>query len=65
MVTATLIGYFPNLLNTIGTFAFLVRLVFVVPAFGLGYIAGAAKDPLEDVGGFGAAQRNTGVIVAI
>ena len=67
MVVATLIGYFPNLLNIIGTGAFLVGLVFVVAAFGLGYLAGAGKDYLEDVGGLGTAQRNTAasVIVAI
>jgi hypothetical protein len=64
---ATLNACFPDLLNIIGTGAFLVRLVFVVAAFGLGYLAGAAKDHLEDVGGFGAAQRNTaaGVVVVI
>ena len=67
MVVATLIGYFPNLLNIIGTGAFLVGLAFVGAAFGLGYLAGAGKDHLEDLGGLGTAQRNTaaGVIVAI
>jgi bile acid:Na+ symporter, BASS family len=67
MVVATLIGYFPNLLNIIGSGAFLVGLLFVAAAFGLGYLAGAGKDHLEDVGGLGTAQRNTaaGVIVAI
>jgi bile acid:Na+ symporter, BASS family len=67
MVVATLIGYFPNLLNIIGSGAFLVGLLFVAAAFGLGYLAGAGKDHLQDVGGLGTAQRNTaaGVIVAI
>ncbi|MFL6229976.1 MAG: bile acid:sodium symporter family protein, partial [Pyrinomonadaceae bacterium] len=67
MVFATLVGYFPNLLNIIGTGAFLVGLAFVLAAFGLGYLAGWGKDHLEDVGGLGTAQRNTaaGVIVAI
>ncbi len=67
MVVATIIGYFPNLLNIIGTGAFLVGLGFVLAAFGLGYLAGWGKDHLEDVGGLGTAQRNTaaGVIVAI
>src|SRR3954467_335524 len=67
MVVATLIGYFPNLLNIVGTGAFLVGLAFVAAAFGLGYLAGAGKDHLEDIGGLGTAQRNTaaGVIVAI
>jgi bile acid:Na+ symporter, BASS family len=67
MLVATLIGYFPNLLQIIGTGAFLVGLAFVGAAFGLGYLAGAGKDHLEDVGALGTAQRNTaaGVIVAI
>jgi BASS family bile acid:Na+ symporter len=67
MLVATIIGYFPNLLNIIGTGAFLVALGFVLAAFGLGYLAGWGKDHLEDVGGLGTAQRNTaaGVIVAI
>lgn len=67
MVVATLIGYFPNLLRIIGTGAFLVGLLFVAAAFGLGYLAGWGKDHLEDIGGLGTAQRNTaaGVIIAI
>jgi BASS family bile acid:Na+ symporter len=67
MVVATLIGYFPNLLQIIGTGAFLVGLLFVATSFGLGYLAGFGKDHLEDVGGLGTAQRNTaaGVIIAI
>lgn len=67
MVVATLIGYFPNLMQIVGTGAFLVGLAFVAVSFGLGYLAGYGKDHLEDVGGLGTAQRNTaaGVIVAI
>jgi bile acid:Na+ symporter, BASS family len=67
MVVATLVGYFPNLLQIIGTGAFLVGLLFVAAAFGFGYLAGFGKDHLEDVGGLGTAQRNTaaGVIIAI
>ena len=67
MVVATLIGYFPNLLEIIGTGAFLVGLAFVGVAFGFGYLAGAGKDHLEDIGALGTAQRNTaaGVIIAI
>jgi BASS family bile acid:Na+ symporter len=67
MVVATVVGYFPNLLQIIGSGAFLVGLAFVGAAFGLGYLAGAGKDHLEDVGALGTAQRNTaaGVIIAI
>jgi bile acid:Na+ symporter, BASS family len=67
LVAATLIGYFPNMISIIGTGAILVGLAFVAAAFGLGYLAGAGKDHLEDVGGLGTAQRNTaaGVIIAV
>jgi BASS family bile acid:Na+ symporter len=66
LMGATLIGYFPNMLAIFGTGAILVGLTFVAAAFGVGYLAGAGKDHLEDVGGLGTAQRNTaaGVIIA-
>jgi bile acid:Na+ symporter, BASS family len=67
LVAATLIGYFPNMIGIVGTGAILVGLVFVAAAFGVGYLAGAGKDHLEDVGGLGTAQRNTaaGIIIAV
>jgi BASS family bile acid:Na+ symporter len=67
LVAATLIGYFPNMIRIIGTGAILVGLAFVAAAFGIGYLAGAGKDHLEDVGGLGTAQRNTaaGIIIAV
>ena len=67
LVVATLVGYFPNLMQIIGTGAFLAGLAFVGVAFGFGYLAGYGHDHLEDIGGLGTAQRNTaaGVIVAI
>jgi BASS family bile acid:Na+ symporter len=67
LVGATLIGYFPNMIAIVGTGAILVGLAFVAAAFGIGYLAGAGKDHLEDVGGLGTAQRNTaaGVIIAV
>jgi len=37
----------------------LVGLAFVAAAFGVGYLARAGKDHLEDAGGLGTAQRNT------
>ena len=66
LVAATLIGYSPNMIAIVGTGAILVGLAFVFAAFGIGYLAGAGKDHLEDVGGLGTAQRNTaaGVIIA-
>lgn len=67
LILVTLVGYYPNLLDIIGTGAFLLGLAFVGAAFGLGYLAGAGKDHLEDIGGLGTAQRNTaaGVIIAL
>jgi len=66
VIAATLIGYFPNIVGIVGTGAILVGLAFVAAAFGIGYLAGAGKDHLEDVGGLGTAQRNTaaGLIIA-
>jgi|SRR5688572_13046258 len=67
LIVVTLVGYYPNLLEIVGKGAFLVGLAFVGAAFGLGYVAGAGKDHLEDIGGLGTAQRNTaaGVIIAL
>lgn len=67
LLAATLVGYFPNMIAIVGTGAIFVGLAFVAAAFGIGYLAGAGKDHLEDVGGLATAQRNTaaGVIIAI
>ena len=66
VIGATLIGYFPDMLDIVGTGAILVALAFVVAAFGIGYLTGSGRDHLEDVGGLGTAQRNTaaGLIIA-
>ncbi len=66
VMAATLIGFLPNMLSIVGTGAMLVGLLFVGIAFGFGYLAGAGKDHLQDVGGLGTAQRNTaaGMIIA-
>jgi bile acid:Na+ symporter, BASS family len=66
VIGATLIGYLPDMLDIVGTGAIFVGLVFVLAAFGVGYLTGAGKDHLEDVGGLGTAQRNTaaGLIIA-
>jgi BASS family bile acid:Na+ symporter len=62
---ATLIGYSPNMLGIMRTGAIFIGLAFVVGAFGIGYLTGAGKSHLEDVGGLGTAQRNTGAAVII
>ena len=40
-------------------------LALVAAAFGIGYLAGAGKDHLEDVGGLGTAQRNTAAVLVV
>ena len=67
LMAATLAGYFPNMLHIVGSGAILVGLAFVATAFGLGYLAGAGEDHLQDVGALGTAQRNTaaGIIIAV
>lgn len=65
LIGATLIGYFANMLDIVGKGAILVGLVFVLAAFGIGYLAGFGKDHLEDVGGLGTAQRNTAAAMII
>ena len=65
LIGATLIGYFPNMIAIVGTGAILVGLVFVLVAFGIGYLTGAGKDHLQDVGGLGTAQRNTAAAMII
>ena len=67
LIGVTFIAYFPNMIAIIGTGAILVALLFVLAAFGIGYLMGAGKDHLQDVGGLATAQRNTaaGMIIAV
>ncbi len=62
---ATLVGYSANMFAMMRTGAIFIGLAFVVGAFGIGYLTGAGEDHLEDVGGLGTAQRNTGAAVII
>ena len=66
LIIATLVGYSANMLSIVGSGAILACLLFVLIAFGIGYLTGAGKDHHEDVGGLGTAQRNTaaGMIIA-
>ena len=66
VIAATVIGYFPNMLEVVGTGAILLLLVFIASALGAGYWAGSGRDHYEDVGALGTAQRNTaaGLIIA-
>ncbi|HET7583488.1 MAG TPA: bile acid:sodium symporter [Gemmatimonadaceae bacterium] len=66
VLVAIVIGYFPNLGGIITSGALAAAMVFILLAFGVGYVAGWGRDHLEDVGALGTAQRNTaaGLIVA-
>jgi bile acid:Na+ symporter, BASS family len=66
VLAATLIGYFPNMLEIVGTGAIFAGLVIVLAAFTIGYLLNKGKDHHEDVGALGTAQRNTaaGLIIA-
>lgn len=65
LIAATLIGYFPNMLAITGTGAVLVGLLYVLVAFVTGYLMGAGKDHLQNVGGLATAQRNTAAAMII
>lgn len=67
MLVATLVGYFPQLKAIFGQGAILIGLVFIVGAFGIGYLLGGRndKDHLQDVGALGTAQRNTAASMII
>lgn len=65
LIGATLIGYSANMLSIVGKGAIFVGLIFVLAAFGIGYLTGAGKDHLQDVGGLGTAQRNTAAAMII
>lgn len=66
VLASTLVGYFPEVRDIIGTGALLVAVVFSLIAFGVGYLAGYPHQGLADVGALGTAQRNTaaGMIIA-
>jgi bile acid:Na+ symporter, BASS family len=59
LIASTLIGYFPNMIEIVGTGAIVVGLVIVLAAFAIGYFLNKGRDHHEDIGGLGTAQRNT------
>jgi BASS family bile acid:Na+ symporter len=67
LLIATLIGYFPRLKDILGTGAILVGIVFVLLAFGIGFVQTSSRDldSVQDVGALGTAQRNTAASMII
>jgi len=65
VLAATLVGYFPNMMEIIGTGAIVASLGFIAAAFGIGYVMGGEADQLQDVAGLGTAQRNTAACLII
>jgi bile acid:Na+ symporter, BASS family len=65
VLATTLIGYFPNMMEIIGTGAIVASLGFIAAAFGIGYVMGGETDQLQDIGGLGTAQRNTAACLII
>jgi bile acid:Na+ symporter, BASS family len=62
---ATIIGYWPEIQDLVGTGAIAGGLVVLLIAFFVGYLFGDGKDHLQDVGGLGTAQRNTAATMII
>lgn len=65
VLVATILGYLPQMSAIIGSGALILGVVFILVAFGIGYLAGWGKDSLEDIGGLATAQRNTAAAMLI
>jgi len=65
VLIATIIGYLPDMRPIVRSGALVIGLLFVLIAFGIGYLAGSGKDHLEDIGGLATAQRNTAAAMLI
>ncbi|WP_276496240.1 bile acid:sodium symporter family protein [Pontibacter litorisediminis] len=67
MLISTLVGYFPESKNILGEGAILISAVFILGAFGIGYLLGGRNDEdhLQDIGALGTAQRNTAASMII
>lgn len=65
VLAATLIGYLPQMAPILRSGALVLGLLFILIAFGIGYLAGKGQDHLEDVGALATAQRNTAAAMLI
>lgn len=62
---ATIIGYWPEIQDLVGTGSIAGGVVVLLIAFVVGYLFGDGEDRLKDVGGLGTAQRNTAATMII
>lgn len=65
VLVSTIVGYLPDMLPIILSGALVLGLLFVLAAFGIGYLTGWGNDALEDIGGLATAQRNTAAAMLI
>ena len=65
VIVATILGYLPEMLPIVRSGALVLGLLFILGAFGLGYLAGWGNDVREDIGGLASAQRNTAAAMLI
>lgn len=65
VLVATILGYLPETPPIIRSGALIAGLVFVLGAFGIGWLAGRGSDPQEDIGALATAQRNTAATMLI
>lgn len=65
VLVSTIVGYLPLMAPIVRSGALVIGLLFVLAAFGLGWLAGRGSDSLEDIGGLATAQRNTAAAMLI
>lgn len=65
VLAATIIGYWPEIRELVGTGSIAGGLMVLLIAFAVGYLFGDGRDKLQDVGGLGTAQRNTAATMII
>lgn len=65
VIISTILGHLPSMMPIVRSGALILGLVFIILAFGVGYVAGRGSDNLEDVGALATAQRNTAAAMII
>ena len=65
LLVSIIVGYLPAMMPIIRSGALILGMIFILVAFGLGWLAGYGQDHLEDIGGLATAQRNTAASMLI